>query len=253
MVNKKIIIGNWKMNPSSLKEAEYLFKKIAKQGDFKKVEVVVCAPFVYLEKLKKISQKINLGAQNISSEERGAFTGEVSAEMLSNLGVKYVIIGHSERRKMGETSKDVSKKIKQALFFGLKPIVCIGETKRDESHEYFNVVRSQVKESLEGINKNLLQKIIIAYEPVWALSTTQDRKDATPADCQEMIIFIKKILTDKFGIKTKLPQFIYGGSLNDKNCAEFLTRGGAEGGMPGVASLSAEKFLKIIDIAGSIS
>lgn len=240
------------MNPASGKEAEIVFNEIAKKADFKNIEVVVCPPYLYLEKLKKLSKKITLGAQDVSCEERGAFTGEISAQMLIDAGVKYVIIGHSERRKLGETNFDINKKIKTALFFGLKPIVCIGETKRDDNHEYFEVVKNQIKECLDGINKNLLSKIVIAYEPVWALSTTKDRRDATAADSHEMVIFIKKILTDKFGTKTKLPRIIYGGSVNEKNCFDFLTNGGVEGGMPGAASLHANKFLEIIKIAEGI-
>lgn len=249
---KKLVIGNWKMNPASLKEAEFLFSKIDKQSVFKKIDVVICPPFIYLEKLKKFSKKIILGAQDIFYEGKGAFTGEISAEMLANIGVKYVIIGHSERRKLGETNIDVNKKIKTALFFGLCPVVCVGETERDESHQYFNIVKNQIKECLNGINKDLLSKIVIAYEPVWALSTTVFRKDATSADAREMYVFIKKILTDKFGSKIKLPRIIYGGSVNDKNCLDFLENGKVDGGMPGAASLNVEKFLEIIRVAESL-
>jgi triosephosphate isomerase (TIM) len=262
MQKKKIIIANWKMNPTSLKEAEILFTKIIQKSSFKKTEVVICPPFLYLpsfvsilidkEKLKGTSKKITLGAQDIFYEERGAFTGEISGQMLIDFRVKHVIIGHSERRKLGETNSDVNKKIKMTLFFGLKPIVCIGETERDKNHGYFNVVRNQIEECLNNINKDLIGKIIIAYEPVWALSTTEGRKDATPVDSCEMAVFIKKILTDKFGSKTKLPSIIYGGSVNDKNCRDFLTEGGIDGVMPGAASLNADKFLEIINIAEKI-
>ena len=241
------------MNPSSEKEAEALFSKIIKKINFKKIEVVVCPPYVYLGKLKKISKKIALGAQDVFWQERGAFTGEVSALMLVNMGIKYVILGHSERRKLGETNADVNKKVKAALFSGLCPIVCVGETERDENHEYFDVVKNQLKECLDGISREVLQKIIIAYEPVWALSTTMERKDATPSDAREMYVFIKKILTDKFGTKAKLPRIIYGGSLNEKNCLDFLSQGKVDGGMPGAASLNADKFLEIIRIAESIN
>lgn len=252
-MNKKIIIGNWKMNPTSSKEARKLFSEIDKKaGKTKNTEVVVCVPFVYLENLKKIAKNVALGAQDLFYEERGAYTGEISALMLADLGVKYVLIGHSERRKLGETNLDVNKKIKAALFAGLRPIVCVGETERDEHHEYFNVVKNQVKECLSGVGKDLLRKIIIAYEPVWALSTTSGRHDATSADAREMSVFIKKILTDKFGLKTKLPVIIYGGSVNEKNCRDFLLGGGVAGCLPGAASLRAEKFLAMIKITEEI-
>jgi len=124
---RKIIIANWKMNPQSQKEAEVLFRAIVKSKNSKKIDVVICPPVLYIEKFKKISSKIVLGAQNVFYEKKGAFTGEISADMLSSIGAKYVIVGHSERRALGETNQDVNKKIKTALSCGLNPIVCIGE------------------------------------------------------------------------------------------------------------------------------
>jgi triosephosphate isomerase len=244
----KIVIANWKMNPQSQKEAEVLFKTISKVKNLRKTTLIICPPFLYIEKLKKISPRIALGAQNVFYEKKGAFTGEISAPMLSSVGVKYVIIGHSERRALGETNQDINKKIKIALISGLMPIVCIGEKERDENHEYFNIIKSQIEECLDGLNKVILSKIIIAYEPVWALSTTEDRKDATPADSLEMTIFIKKVISDKFGGKFVIPKIIYGGSVDDKNCNDFLKDGGVSGVLVGGASLNAEKFLKIINM-----
>jgi triosephosphate isomerase len=252
-MSKKIVIGNWKMNPATTKEAESLFSSISKKSVFKKSEVVVCPPFIYLEKLKKISKKISLGAQDAFWGDTGAFTGQVSGEMISNLGMKYVILGHSERRELGETNILINKKVKGALSVGLIPILCVGDRERDENHEYFNFVRIQVEECLNGISKELLSKVIIAYEPVWALSTTKDRKDATANDSKEMNIFIKKILTDKFGVKTKMPRIIYGGSVNEKNILEFMKNGGIDGVLVGGASLKVDKFLEIIKITESIS
>ncbi len=241
------------MNPLTSKEAVKLFTDIAKNlTTTKNVDVVICAPFVYLESLKKISKKISLGTQDAFWQEKGAFTGEISVKMLSNIGVKYIILGHSERRSLGENNIDINRKIKAVLSAGLTPIVCVGDTERDENHGYFNVVKNQVEECLNGIKKDLLEKIIVAYEPVWALSTTIPRKDATAEDSQEMVVFIKKVLADKFGVKTKMPRIIYGGSANDKNCADFLTNGGVEGLLPGAASLDPKKFISIINIAEHI-
>jgi triosephosphate isomerase (TIM) len=248
-MKKKIIIANWKMNPASFEEAEILFLKIARKADFKNTEVVICPPSLYLDKMKKNSKKVLLGAQDVFYEEKGAFTGNLSASMLVEAGAKFVILGHSERRKLGETDLDVNKKLKTALFFGLKPIVCVGETERDENHEYFGVVKKQIEESLNGINKKLVSKIIIAYEPVWAISTTKNKKEATSHDSYEMVIFIKKILHDKFGSKTKIPRIIYGGSVDEKNCKDFLMNGGVEGALVGGASLNPDKFLEIIRVA----
>src|ERR1035437_8289233 len=237
-MSKKIIIGNWKMNPRSLKEAEKLFTDVAKNiSDVKNTEIVICPPYLYLEKLNKISKKIILGAQDVFPGDVGAFTGEISAEMLYNIGARYVILGHSERRALGENNNDVNKKIKSALGAGLRPILCVGENTRDANHSYFNLVKTQIEECLAGISKNSINKIIVAYEPVWAISSTIDRKDATADDSREMAIFIRKILFDKFGNEASKVRVIYGGSVNEKDAEEFLKNGGVDGLLPGRASL----------------
>jgi len=254
MENKKIIIGNWKMNPRSLKEAEKLFGAIVKNiSSIKKTEIVICPPFLYLEKLKKISKKIILGAQDAFPGEVGAFTGEISAEMLYNIGARYVILGHSEKRALGETNEMVNKKIKASFFAGLRPILCVGERARDLSHGYFNFVKIQLEECLAGISKNSISKIIIAYEPIWAISSTPDRKDAIPADSLEMAIFIRKILSDKFGSDAGRVRIIYGGSVNEKDAEDFLQNGGVDGLLPGKASLDAKKFVEIIKICEALN
>ena len=251
---KKIIIGNWKMNPSKAKEAEKLLKDISKNiKSLKKTEVVVCPPFVYLEKLNKISKKISLGAQDIFWGDVGAYTGEVSGKMLSSVGVKYVIIGHSERRALGETNLMVNKKVKSALEENLVPIVCVGENSRDEKHEYFNIIKNQIEECLAGVIKNLMMKVIIAYEPIWAISTSVNHKEATPEISREMSIFIRKVLNDKFGAEVAdKVRIIYGGSASPQNAQGFLCDGGAEGLLPGRDSLDSKKFLEIIKIAESL-
>jgi len=255
---KKLIIGNWKMNPVSPEEAEKLFKSVAKSlSGVKKTEIVICPPFLYLERLKKFSRKISLGAQDAFWAETGAFTGEVSPVMLYNTGVKYVILGHSERRSPpaggGETNEIVNKKVKMALAAGLRLILCVGESVRDENHGYFNLVKTQLSECLNGISKTLISKIIIAYEPIWAISTTLDRRDATPADSLEMAIFIRKILFDKFGLEAHKVRVIYGGSVNEKDAEDFLKNGGVDGLLPGRASLDAKKFVEIIKICEALS
>ncbi len=249
-ITKKIICGNWKMNPVSAKEADKLFSGVAKAvAKIKKTEVVVCAPYIYLSNLKKISKKISLGAQDAYAGDVGAFTGEVSAEMLYNLGVRYVILGHSERRAMGETNGLINKKVKGALASGLTPILCVGESERDLEHQYFNLVKNQLDECLDGVSRNSFGKIIIAYEPIWAISTTLNRRDATPADSHEMALFIRKIVSDKLGGKGEMPRVIYGGSVNERDAEEFIKNGGVDGLLPGRASLDPKKFSKIIEIA----
>ena len=253
MFQKKIVIANWKMNPASNTEAEKLFSSCVKiVSDIKKIELVICPPVLYLEKLKKYSRKLNLGAQNIFYGNVGAYTGEISAEMLYSIGGRYVILGHSERRELGEKNDLINKKIKSALSAGLVPILCLGEKERDENHEYFKVVKNQIEECLNGVVKNSISKIIIAYEPVWALSTTKNRRDATPEDFFEMRVFILKVLSDKFGIKTEMPRIVYGGSVNEKNAQDFLKHKEVGGVLVGNASLNPKKFEVIINVAENI-
>lgn len=250
-MSKKIVIANWKMNPATVKETEKLFIGVNKfVSKIKKTEVVVCPPFIYLERMKKLSKKIILGGQDAFYGDIGAFTGEVSGEMLYNLGVRYVILGHSERRALGEDNVLINKKVKDVLNIGLTPILCVGENNRDDNHEYFNLVKMQVTECLKGVNKNSFSKIIIAYEPIWSISSTINRRDATANDSSEMAIYIRKVLSDistpEIANKTRI---IYGGSVNERDAGEFLQNGGVDGVLVGKASLSVEKFIKIIQVA----
>jgi len=253
-MSKKIIIGNWKMNPLTLKEAEKLFDAVVKNVSFvKKTDIVICPPVIFLDKLAKTrTSKIKLGAQNAFWEQEGPFTGRISGEMLYNIGAKYVILGHSERRAFGESNSKINKKIKASLSAGLRPILCVGENTRDESHSYFNLIKTQLEECLAGVSKNLVSKMIVAYEPVWAISTTPNRKDATSDDSREMVIFIKKILSDRFGTEASKIKIIYGGSVNEKDSLSFLGNGGVDGLLVGKASLNAEKFVEIIKICEAL-
>lgn len=253
-MSKKIIVGNWKMNPRTLKEASKLYSQVAKSvSRTKKTEVVICPPVLYIEKLKKLSRKISLGAQNAFWGDVGAFTGEISGEMLYEMSVRYVILGHSERRALGESNNDVSKKIKASLMAGLRPILCVGESSRDENHSYFNLVKMELEECLAGISKDSVSKIIIAYEPIWAISSTPNRKDATADDSREMSIFIRKILSDKFGKDASSMRILYGGSVNEKDAKEFLENGGVDGLLAGRSSLDAKKFVEIVKICEALN
>ena len=184
--------------------------------------------------------------------DTGAFTGEVSGTMLYNFGARYVILGHSERRAQGETNVDVNQKIKSVLAAGLYPILCVGESVRDAEHGYFNLVKDQLSECLHGLTKNWLRKLIIAYEPVWAISSTPGRRDATAEDSYEMAIFIRRVLADKWGRDAAQTRIIYGGSASDRDAEEFLSRGGVDGLLVGRASLSPEKFVKIVAICEAL-
>jgi triosephosphate isomerase len=252
---KKLIIGNWKMNPQSLKEAEILFKNVATGiKNTKNVDVVICPPFPFITINKKFkNRKLSIGAQDVFSEQKGAYTGEVSASMLSDSGVSYVIVGHSERRTLGETDEIINKKLIASLKAKLTPILCVGESERD-SHNgfYLATIKGQIMSCLSGINKNQIKNVVIAYEPVWALSSTENRHDATPHDFEEMKIFIRKILSDMFGRTTANGvRIIYGGSANKDNAESFLAVG-ADGLLPGKASLDAKNFSRIVEIASLI-
>jgi triosephosphate isomerase len=255
MANKKIIIGNWKMAPETMKEAKAIFTAIKRTASkLRNVETVVCPPFVYLSELKKISSnKCSIGAQDSfwdSSEE--AHTGEISPEMLRGVGVKYVILGHSERRALGETNEIVNKKIKTCLKDKFTVVLCIGELERDENGEYTKFIENEIKESLHGVLKKDIKKLIVAYEPIWAIGKKAKRV-ATHEDVLETYIFIKKILADMFGKDATMGvSVIYGGSVNQKNTFSFLKQGYMDGLLVGRASLNAVSFNEILKIADSV-
>lgn len=247
---RKIIVANWKMNPSTFEEANSLVlnAQIISEKN-KKTDIVLCLPFVWLTDFShKNFGKLFFGAQDLFWEESGAFTGEISPLMLQNSGVRYAIIGHSERRALGETDEMIGKKIKRAIDFGITPILCVGEKVRDSSHTYFDEVKNQLVLGLAKLSRSTVTKTIIAYEPVWSISTTPDRKDATPEDFLEMNIFIKKVLADRFKEVGKSVKIIYGGSVNEKNVASFFGVDGSSGVLVGAASLNSEKFSKIVEI-----
>jgi len=254
---KKIIIANWKMNPASPKEAQRLFESAKSSArNLKKAEVVIAPPFLYLPLLKaglprgKAGQ-VKLAAQDVFWENPpaggGAFTGEISARMLKNLGVSYVIVGHSERRELGETDELISQKLKAAASGGLRAVLCVGERERVKD-SFPTLVRDELKKALKGISRRFASKIIIAYEPVWAVSTGKNARPDTPQDFFEMSIFIRRVILDIWGKSAafKIP-ILYGGSVSSKNAAGFLKVKGAAGLLVGKASLNAREFSKILE------
>ncbi len=246
------MVANWKMNPQTLKDAEKIFTEIAKASkQVKNASVVVCAPFVFLSDLKKKKKgtKISLGAQNTSSEPSGAYTGEVSVGMLADMGVEYVILGHSERRAGGSPNDSINKKVLITLKNKLTPILCVGETLRSEGESYLLFVKKQLTECLLGVPKTQMKKIVIAYEPVWAVGKDAAR-EATVEEFTEMRIFIKKVLADLFDAKTAHDvQVLYGGSVHPDNAWAFLALGSADGFLVGRDSLNPKKFATIITSA----
>lgn len=254
-MQKKLVIGNWKMNPGSAREARASFLTIKKSAlTYKNVDAAIAAPFVYLSDLGKLATKgLRLAAQNVSSEKEGAFTGEVSAAMLTGTKAAYVIIGHSERRALGETNAVIAKKMQLVLGTKITPVLCVGESERDHDMWYLSTIKTQLEECLALVPKAALSKIVIAYEPVWALSTTANRRDATPEDAMEMRIYIQKVLSDMAGPKLAgKVRILYGGSVDEKNAAGFLVGGKADGLLPGRASLTPKKFVGILQVANQI-
>lgn len=250
MARQKIIAGNWKMN-CTVAETEKLLKAILKGArTVRGTKIVICPPFISLPVAVKILKKkrIELGAQNLSEFDDGAFTGEISGKMLKSLGVKFVIVGHSERRQFfHETSEIVKAKAKQALKFGLSPIICIGETiKERQASLTQEIVQQQLTASMAGFAESELNRVIIAYEPVWAIGTG---KTATPEIAQEVHAFIRSILTK---ITPKLAQtvpIIYGGSVKPENAAGLLSQPDIDGALVGGASLDAKSFISILRAA----
>lgn len=245
-----LIIGNWKMNPSTLEKAEQLFGEIKKAVGTRFVsEVVIAAPSVFIGGINRIAKKtpIKLGAQDVFYEQAGAHTGEVSLPMLKSVGVSHVIIGHSERRAQGESNEEVQKNTAAVLQSGSTAVVCIGETMRDAHGDYFNVVESQLSSMLAGIKKAHLQRLVIAYEPVWAIGT---QKHATAEDVQEMKLFIQRILADTFGRSAVAKvRILYGGSVGKDNAETLLSVGHADGFLVGGASLKPAEFAGIVQIS----
>ncbi len=245
---KKLIVGNWKMNPSSQAEAKRLAGDIKRgAGKSKKADLVVCPPFACLPEIKKILNKsrVALGAQDMFWEPTGAYTGEISGDMLKDSGVKFVIVGHSERRALGETDEMVNKKVKAALKQKLVPVVCVGEKERDTHGYYLANVKKQIEHAFAGVPGTLLKNCVIAYEPVWAVGNSGFHT-ATPHDAVEMAIFIKKTLADSHSAKRAHDvRVLYGGSVSPKNAGEFLGQKEIAGLLVGRESLDAVKFLSI--------
>lgn len=245
-----IIAGNWKMNktPSETTALINEMKPLVAGADCK---VVLCVPFVDLDAALKASEgsNIEIGAENCHFEKSGAYTGDVSAPMLKEMGVKYVIIGHSERRQyFGETDVTVNLRTKAALAEGLKVILCVGETlEQREQNITAELVAMQTKIALGGISKEDAANVIIAYEPVWAIGTG---KTATAEQAEEVCAIIRKVVADIYDTDTAEAMTIqYGGSMNAKNCDELVAKTNVDGGLIGGASLKAEDFSVIVKAA----
>ncbi len=247
-MRKKIIAGNWKMNMLPNEAIEFIQKLEPLVTDTNN-EVILCVPYTDLFYALLTAQQTNIkiGAQNMHFEEKGAYTGEVSAEMLKSINVEYVIIGHSERRAyFAETDETVNKKLKSALKHELKPIVCVGETLESrEAGKTQKIITTQTRLALEGINSEDVEKVIIAYEPIWAIGTG---KTATAEDAEESIQAIREEIKKIYGQEiSKRVIILYGGSVKSSNCKELFTMPDIDGGLVGGASLEPIEFSKIVN------
>ncbi len=247
-MRKLFVAGNWKMN-KNVREAVDLINSLKREiGDVAEVDVAVCPTFVCLAEAVDTAGESNIrvGAQNMYWEANGAFTGEVAPGMLKDIGVTYVILGHSERRQFfGDTNETVNKKIRAALAHGLLPIVCIGESLDErEAGQTMDVIKTQCEGSLHGLTAAEMEKITLAYEPIWAIGTG---KTATSAQAQEVHAFIRGWLNKAFGAETAdAVRIQYGGSVKAENTVELLSQPDIDGALVGGASLKADSFVGII-------
>ncbi|MBN2763911.1 MAG: triose-phosphate isomerase [Bacteroidales bacterium] len=247
-MRKKIVAGNWKMN-KVLSEGIELAKTINNQIKDNNVTVVLCTPFIHLSEISKIITKdsLFLGAQNCASETSGAYTGEISAEMIRSTGADYVIIGHSERRTYYKETDDIlNKKVKLALSNNLTPIFCCGEVLAErQAGKHIQIVKSQIEKGLFDLSSEDFSRIVIAYEPVWAIGTGVN---ATAEQAQEMHKVIREHLTDKYGNSiADATSILYGGSCKPSNARELFANSDVDGGLIGGASLTSSDFMAIVD------
>ena len=247
---KAVIAGNWKMNKTATEAAALIDQLIPAVKDAG-CEVVICVPFTDLVTAVAKCQgtNIHVGAENVHFEKSGAYTGEISADMLVDLGVEYVVVGHSERRQyFAETDETVNKRARAALAAGLKPIICVGESLvQREQGVTEELIRMQVKIALGGMTAEELKNVIIAYEPIWAIGTG---KTATSDQAEEVCAAIRKVVGELYGEAAAQGLTVqYGGSMNPGNAAELLSKKNVDGGLIGGASLKADQFAVIVDAA----
>ncbi|MFT6815005.1 MAG: triosephosphate isomerase [Sphingobacteriales bacterium] len=253
-MRKKIVAGNWKMNTTyegGLKLASEIINMVQDEGDYL-VEVILAPPYTHLSSISKLiptNSCVKLGAQNCHLEDSGAFTGEVSLPMLESIGVNSIILGHSERRKYyHESDKDVAKKTKKALDLGISPIICVGETEEQRAaNKHFLLVKKQLEEAaFHTLNEDEFSKVIIAYEPVWAIGTG---KTASPEQAQEMHQYIRKCIAETYSISiAEGCTILYGGSCNEQSAENLFSQPDIDGGLIGGSALKSREFMNIIKI-----
>lgn len=246
----KLLIANWKMNPSSEKEAIEIVSKI-KTGvkNKKNTNVVICPPFIFVGLVRKMlnnDKKLELGVQDVFIGRGKSHTGEIGVEMVKEIGAEYVIVGHSEKRSAGDTDEIVKDKLSGILKNNLKAIFCVGEGNRNEHGDHYHEIKRQISSALSNLPKKYSKKLVLAYEPVWAIGKTE-KEAISPEKLHEMAIFIRKTLSDIFGHTEaeKIP-VVYGGSVGKNNSKELLENGKVDGFLVGRESLKPKEFLEII-------
>jgi triosephosphate isomerase len=243
-------MGNWKMNGSSMANESLLTGLISQVSSLQGVDIAVCPPAVYLGQVLELvsGTSIDVGAQNLSEQKSGAFTGEISGDMLRDLGVTYTLVGHSERRSLyGETNELVAAKTLKALEVGLVPVLCVGETLEErKSSQMDAVLAGQINAVIELCGADTFGQIIVAYEPVWAIGTGET---ATPQQAQDAHAFIRGLIAAQSPAIAERVTILYGGSMNEKNAAELLAMADVDGGLVGGASLKADSFATICKAA----
>ena len=251
MKTKKLIIGNWKMNVETWKDALSLGKKsLAHAKKMKRTEVVVCPSFPHIMAAQAKAKTYHLGAQSASVFENGSHTGDVGAKQLANLGVQYVLAGHSEQRQAGDTDETVSKRIQQILAAGLTAVVCCGDKVRSDDGAHLEFLKTQLKATLANISPDHVNKLVIAYEPVWAIGA----KAAMEADqvC-EMTIFVKKVFAEVFGPDAgRKVKVLYGGSVKADNAAAIMSVGKVDGLLVGRESVNPQGLADLLKVVDSI-
>jgi triosephosphate isomerase len=243
---KALVVANWKMNPATMREAKKLFdatKKIADKA--KKSTIIVAPPVVFLRELSSSyrGSRVSFAAQNAHFEAHGAHTGETSLAQFKDARAKFVIVGHAERRMAGETNEDTAKKVAAALSLKMTPILCVGESRRTEDGEQFDVVREQLRAGLASVAPSGINKVLLVYEPLWTIgaSTTMN-----PRDMHQMAIFMRKCVVETHGEGGRLLKILYGGSVDDTNAAAMLKDGDVHGFLIGRAGLDAAEFGKLV-------
>jgi triosephosphate isomerase len=242
---KALIVANWKMNPQTFKEAKKLLEVTKKAAEGAKLQVIVAPPAIFLRELHALysGKFIAYAAQNAHEAPSGSFTGEVSQKEAHDAGAQYVIVGHAERRGMGETNDDVRRKVAAAFGAKLQPILCIGEVERSQSGEHFNFVREQLRAGLCDVPAGKVGKVIIAYEPVWAIGKTEAM---SARDMHEMAIFIRKTVVELHGETGHSAVILYGGSIEESNAPDMLRNGDVRGLLVGRASADPERVERLL-------